>query len=124
MAGEIARDSHPQAPDPLPGPTPQYQVESDTAAIPRMKGKSEQLAGGGVRTWISDLCYLESNPLRLNPLKGGFGRESVRVCKVRNLGERQSEARAEAIAESIRKKRATQIREMAPEATGSGVQVP
>jgi hypothetical protein len=81
------------------------QVRPESFWIPRKKGTVERMPGGASRVWTSDLCYREYNPLEPDPFTGRYREGGRTVCKPRNAADRQSEARAEAIADAVRRKR-------------------
>jgi hypothetical protein len=126
-AAIVARDMQPGAGQPRPGappePSTEVRVRPESFWIPPKKGTVEKMEGGGSRVWTSDLCYREYNPLDPDPFTGRFRNGGKTVCKSRNSAERQSEARAEAIADAVRRKRSGAA-QPAPEPAGSRVQVP
>jgi hypothetical protein len=105
-------------------PDPPIQVRPESNWIPPKKGAVEQLPGGGSRVWTSDLCYREYNPLEPDPFTGRYRQGGRTVCKPRTLDQRQSEARAEAIADAVRRKRSPTPPQTGPDAPRSGLQVP
>lgn len=85
--------------------TPEVRVRPESVWIPRKAGTVEHLEGGVLRQWMSDLCYREYNPMEPDPFTGGFRKGGRQVCKTRSMDLRQSEARAEAIADAVKRKR-------------------
>lgn len=119
-----AKDIAPSAQNPSSEADLRIEVRPESAWIPPTKGTVEQQPGGGTRVWTSDLCYREYNPLEPDPFTGRYREGGKTVCKPRNLDERQSEARAEAIADAVRRKRSPIRPEARPQVPGSAVQVP
>jgi hypothetical protein len=123
-AREFARNAEQDGGYSAPDAGSEVQVRPESFWIPPMKGRTEQMPGGGTRVWTSDLCYREYNPLDPDPFTGGFRKGGRTVCKPRNMAERQSEARAEAIADAVRRKRSSTPSQSVSGARTQGVQVP
>lgn len=86
------------------------------AGVPRKQGENERLEGGVVRTWVSDLCYYERDPL----IAQGAAR---RVCKIRTAEERLSTHLAEELEETVKPKYLGGRREL-PDEADSRIRVP
>jgi hypothetical protein len=123
-ARNLTRNAERDRADSAPDSSSGVQVRPESFWIPPMKGRTEQMPGGGTRVWTSDLCYREYNPLDPDPFTGGFRKGGRTVCKPRSMAERQSEARAEAIADAVRRKRSAVQLEPALDAPGPVVPVP
>jgi hypothetical protein len=123
-ARSLARNSGQGAQDPSRDAGSRVEVRPESFWIPRMKGKTEQTSGGGTRVWTSDLCYREYNPLDPDPLTGGYRNGGRTVCKTRSMAERESEARSEAIADAVRRKRSGGQLQPAPGTSVPRVRVP
>ncbi len=103
---------------------PEVRVRPDSFWIPPMAGTTEQQEGGVLRFWTSDLCYREYNPMESDPLTGRPRKGGRTVCKKRYMAERQSEARAEAIADAGKRKRSGHLPEPAADNPAHGAWVP
>jgi hypothetical protein len=104
-AQDFAREQQQDGPASAPAATPEARVRPESDWIPRKAGTVEHLEGGVMRQWTSDLCYREYNPMEPDPFTGGFRQGGRQVCKSRTMKQRQSEARAEAVADAVKRKR-------------------
>jgi hypothetical protein len=123
-AASVVKNTEPGEQGTSEVPVAPIEVRPESDWIPPKKGAVEQLPGGGSRVWTSDLCYREYNPLEPDPFTGRYRTGGRSVCKPRTMERRQSEARAEAIADAVRRKRSTNPPANGPGGTGPGVQVP
>jgi hypothetical protein len=86
-----------------PGPAldskPQALVLPDKSNLPHKAGDTEHFEGGQLITWINEVCYYTSRPGPMN-----FGGESRKVCKVRSMNDRRSEALAAELESAVKPK--------------------
>ena len=78
---------------------PQVLVLPDRSNLPPKAGDTQRFEGGQVITWINEVCHYTSRPGPMN-----FGGESRKVCKVRSMNKRRSEALAAELERGIKPK--------------------
>lgn len=83
------RDEVREKPAPSLDSKPVALVLPDKSKQPHKAGDTEHFEGGEVITWINERCYFSNRPAPV-----GFGGESKKVCKVRSMAARRSEAMA------------------------------
>jgi len=83
------RDEVREKPAPSLDSKPVTLVLPDKSKQPHKAGDTEHFEGGEVITWVNERCYFSNRP---GPT--GFGGESKKVCKVRSMAARRSEAMA------------------------------
>jgi hypothetical protein len=76
-------------PEPSLDSKPQALVLPDKSNLPHKSGDTEHFEGGEVITWVNERCYYRN---RAPP--ESFGAMPQRICKVRSMSERRSEAMA------------------------------
>ncbi len=72
-------------------------VLPDKSKQPHKAGDTEHFEGGEVITWLNERCYVSNRP---GPV--GFGGESKKMCKVRSMAARRSEAMAAELEKDVK----------------------
>jgi hypothetical protein len=83
------KDEVHEKPAPSLDSRPVALVLPDKSKQPHKKGDTEHFEGGEVITWLNERCYVSNRP---GPI--GFGGASQKICKVRSMAARRSEAMA------------------------------
>jgi hypothetical protein len=92
-----SRDAAREKPQPSLDSKPRVLVLPDKSKLPPKAGDTEHFEGGEVITWINEICHYTNRPGPMN-----FGGESQKVCKVRSMNERRSEALAAELEKAVK----------------------
>jgi hypothetical protein len=90
------RDEGREKPGPALDSKPRVLVLPDQSNLLPQAGDTEHFEGGEVITWVNEVCYYTNQPGPMN-----FGGESRKVCKVRSMHERRSEALAAELEKAV-----------------------
>jgi hypothetical protein len=90
------RDEVREKPGPSLDSKPQVLVLPDKSNLPPKAGDTKHFEGGEVITWINEVCHYTNRPGPMN-----FGGASEKVCKVRSMNERRSEALAAELEKAV-----------------------
>jgi hypothetical protein len=116
------KDTARENPEPLLDSKPKILVLPDKSNLPHKKGDTEKFEGGEVITWINERCYYTNRP---GPMTT-FGGASQKVCKVRSMAERRSEAMAAELEKAVKPdylSRPLPLPPLQPEPTQPGAEV-
>jgi hypothetical protein len=91
------KDEMREKPAPSLDSKPQVLVLPDKSNMPHKAGDTEHFEGGEVITWVNERCYYTNRPAAIL-----FGGASQRVCKVRSMAERRSEAMARELEKAVK----------------------